>query len=403
MPHFKKRKTFNKKIRVIALIFVFLVLTAAVYILSKQKMTPVNIAYRNTLDYKKIDSCRNSTNKSVCVNEVLYDALNRGGVELSLDALKYIYEHDKEVEQNCHYFTHYIGEQAYQKFKRNEKITLTPKTSYCGFGFYHGFTEALFKENGSIDEARKFCYFTDKSLSGSAIRPSTACFHGIGHGAVDGSEISAWGKAQALLKPALDICEKLPNEKEKYECASGAFNSLAIAYSTHKYGLIGDKNNPFADCTFRNETYYHHACYEEMNTYVLTVTKNELRPALRFAENVHSDVDASYAAQNVGGAFAQHMKTQIDFDKAADVCQKIQKRLTPYCITGIVGGLFEFGKPGLEHERPVTFCSSALFSEENKTLCFSKLTEFLNGLFPKEKTAQICQSFPNSYRYICQK
>lgn len=405
MAHKYKKNHFVKRKKIyFFLVFAALVGFFAIYsYFAKTYPKLSEVKKLSVISKPDVEGCLNTSDRNKCIESILISELHKKGVEGAFATLKYGYEHDKKIASDCHFFAHFIGEEAYKMFKNNEKFALSPNTSYCGFGFYHGFMEALFQESGNIEEARKFCYFADKSLSQYTTRPSTACFHGIGHGAVDGTELAAWGNSQALLEPGLKICEKLDTEQEKYECASGALNSLAIAYSAQKFGLKGDSEHPYYDCTLRKDSYYQHACYEEMNTYVINVSNNDLRKAMAFAEEVGSDKNAVIAAENAAAAAAQTMKTANDFESAARVCQKIQKRLANYCIYGVLEGLIEFGKPSVEYEHSISFCNTKSLTQENRTVCYKKLAEVLRGLNSEKTYEQICQLFPVEYRYICQK
>lgn len=394
---FKKRK---------ALLFILLTIMLGVFIyalfpnLVKPKLKTVR---KLTLDYAKIVNCNVISEKSACYEKAIMSTLRTNGIEAAFDVLAYVYDKDTTFASNCHYFTHILGREAYKKFKNKEKFELTPNTSYCGYGFYHGFMEELLQENGDIEEARKFCYFADKSLSKYTRQPSVACFHGIGHGLVDGTEINARGDSQALLSPAMKICGTLPDDEEKKFCASGAFNSLAIAYSRSDFGLKGNKTDPFYDCRQRNEEFYQRACYEQMNTYALNLTDYNLLKSLRFAENIQSDTYAQIATHSIAGAASQYIKTENDLDTAAKTCQNIQKRLAMDCVDGVVAGLIEFGKPGTEFELSIAFCNNARLTVENKNTCFQHLSASIHWLYSKEKYKQICMLFPTQYQQLCLK
>src|SRR3989344_3749837 len=170
----------------------------------------------------------NGDQEQQCFEKLILEEARMRGIDAAFDALAFLYARDREFAAYCHGNTHELGGIAYESFKRQEDITLSAKTSYCGFGFYHGFMEALLFDSGDLAEARRFCEYVDEKLRSTAQGVSFACYHGIGHGVVDGSDPSLWGNASRYIEKGLVLCDTLGDvEEHKARCASGVFNALA--------------------------------------------------------------------------------------------------------------------------------------------------------------------------------
>eukprot|EP00923_Selenidium_pygospionis_P025169 GHVN01044337.1.p4 GENE.GHVN01044337.1~~GHVN01044337.1.p4 ORF type:complete len:101 (+),score=5.81 GHVN01044337.1:571-873(+) len=96
----------------------------------------------------------------------------------------------------------------------------------CGYGFYHGFMETLLLTSGDVEEARAFCRYADEQLRGQASAASTACYHGTGHGAVDGGDTRAWGDVDAIMEPGFALCDQVA--ETEFHCTSVTLGYLTL-------------------------------------------------------------------------------------------------------------------------------------------------------------------------------
>src|SRR3989338_8528765 len=143
-----------------------------------------------------IAECSAAKNKPLCYTDHLDEVLKRRGLSPALSLLAAAYAADPEGGGFCHGNTHDLGKAAYEEFHRGGEVKLGANTYYCGYGFYHGFLEALVVETGSLDEAREFCTYAGKSVPKPEGYAEGACYHGIGHGVTDGSDPGLWGSAE---------------------------------------------------------------------------------------------------------------------------------------------------------------------------------------------------------------
>lgn len=158
-----------------------------------------------------------------CWDELLRETIGNNGVAYVMNLLPELVT-NPTFAAVCHSMTHTIGNLAYPEFRKNQKLETSPNMNYCGFGFYHGFMEGLFERGGNIQEARELCEYLEKQANNELGATIGACFHGIGHGVVDGSNKRDWGDPQALVDPGLELCDRVGVTKEELNrCYSGAF------------------------------------------------------------------------------------------------------------------------------------------------------------------------------------
>src|SRR3989338_9343034 len=91
---------------------------------------------------------REGARKMQCFGELIERTLLNEGLPQAFDALAYLFARDGEFREGCHGNVHELGAAAYQRYQTAGSVELTPKTSYCGYGFFHGFMEALIAAKG---------------------------------------------------------------------------------------------------------------------------------------------------------------------------------------------------------------------------------------------------------------
>lgn len=338
----------------------------------------------------------------VCLRAAVEGTLRERGLDQALELVAKLYQNEPGFAQSCHSFLHELGEAAYSMFSRKEALHLTSKTSYCGYGFYHGFMEALLFSGGTMEEARAFCAETDRQLSRESRDASGACLHGIGHGVTDGSDPRLWGDPEKFISPGLALCEKVGADPAQIDrCATGVFNSLAIAFNFSQYGLGTDTNDPYRVCKHQTKHYFKKPCFEEMNTTVLLLSGKDLRRATGFVQSIPEDLYAESAMSSVAGYAAYFHREKRDFLEIIEICHFAEKRLRLSCINGYAAGLVEFGEPGNEHENAVAFCGSPSFSTFETRICFARIIAYFKAIYPPDRLRRVCDSLKEEYRARC--
>ena len=200
--------------------------------------------------------CEHVEAKEQCFADRIEEAYAARGLTSAFDLIAALFSRDEEFAANCHGNAHALGALAYSDFKRGIPLDFSAKASYCGYGFYHGFMEALLQDGGNAREGRELCEHLGTRFYAQSVDVSGACYHGIGHGSVDGSDPRVWGDPEAMIAESLALCEEVtaglsPSVEEKgplYRCVTGAYNSLEILSHAPKYGLATLEKDPFAFC-----------------------------------------------------------------------------------------------------------------------------------------------------------
>ncbi len=331
-----------------------------------------------------------------CWDDNFRSVLKNKGLSAAYDLLADLYKNNPDFASQCHVITHTIGEAAYQEFKYKKEFAVSDKTSYCGFGFFHGFMEALFADGNGPDMAREVCNYMDKQLKEQLGRAGLACFHGIGHGAADGSALNAWGNEQVFVQPALDLCDKIAQtDNEKYRCASGAFNSLSIAYVGGQYGMKLNKEDPLWICR-KQKKEYQKGCYSDMMVAIVKLADHNIVKGADYLKNVEN-LYAKMSVRSVSGLVVNVRLQDTDYSDVVSSCQKIESRLRDDCIGGFGNALMEFGEPGNDYVKAIAFCGLKGMTESEKRNCFESVLGYAMGEYKPEKMQKICLMVDKRY------
>lgn len=374
---------------------------ATEYISDKKSETfsQINTRLQARIDYsllQNIENCKNISEygeKTKCWETVVTEVMKTSGMDAAWDVIAKISETEPKFAQNCHGFTHIVGEEAYQLFKKENRVDFSPKASYCGYGFYHGFMETLMQVSGDLEEAHALCQSFQNAWR--------SCYHGIGHGTVDGSDPRTWGNAYAMIAPGLQLCKRLGRNLQEIDlCASGVFNSLAILYTDSKYKLVVNED-PYWICKDQSEPDFKKPCFEEMNTWALRLGNHDFSKAKLFVEKINEDIYAGHAMRSLAtyaAKFTLERKNSNDFILS---CRAAQKHLQRHCIDGFVGGLFEFGMPGKEYHIALEFCRQNRLSHEEKVVCYTSFNWFSSLHYSEKQQNTPCTLIEKGYRYLC--
>ena len=376
----------------------FVIATSAVmttFLFSNTPVSFMNKPETSGNSVVKLGDCQSSDNKYQCWEDLITATLKAGGLDSALEVLAGLYYSEPEFAGECHSYIHTLGEAAYRQFSQNGIFEVTFKSSYCGYGFYHGFMETLIQDGKSPAEASELCSDADKQLAGYTSKASIACYHGIGHGFVDGSDPRAWGNPAAVIKPGLDICKKISDNKEIiYLCATGVFNSLAIAYNGNQYGLKPNRENPYGICGDQESHEFKRACYQEMNTLVFSIG-GSFAEAANFLKKIPELIYAQFATEQLAGVAAT---LSID-DEYISICQSLETK--DFCLRGLVGGTLEYGKPGAEYYKALELCEKDAWERREKEVCYLYLISSVRHLYQSEKAKEVCRLIPEEYRNVC--
>lgn len=395
-------RSFNKRVPLLWIVL-FTSLCAVISVGLMIFTSLKNYQTKNTslLDSKKCLSIENSQSRQICQADQLDQILLAGNIIGAFDLISDYYQKDLTFKKECHSFSHRIGEKGYEFFSRNKEIKLGDNTSHCGFGFYHGFMEALVQKTNDMAQARELCNYIALQMYQTDKKAEAACYHGIGHGVVDGSDPRSRGDPYKIVEPGIVVCEKLTtNRLFLYQCAGGIFNSLAIMYTNSQNGLQRNQEDPFKVC-YKFKGRILDACLSQMNTYVISLADKDLKKAGMYLHQIPKDYNPSHATDSTVSFLAAFKQDPAGYGDIIKECQSFRSGLVNNCIDGYAAGLIEFGPPGKEYEAPLVFCKHQLLTENQQDSCFKRSLQYLDAIYSSNQFEAICEMVDIRHQVYC--
>jgi hypothetical protein len=360
----------------------------------------------------RLDTCLKEAGRvQQCLNERVTDQAEEGDILEALSLLAEAYLLDSEFARNCHGAAHEIGKIAYVHFEQGKKSILTPLASYCGYGFYHGFMEEFLLAGGGADDARIFCKKAGEDLSEKNPDAEGACYHGIGHGAVDGTDPRAWGDPRAMLAGGLSLCSQvtrgladIPAGKGPYyRCVSGAYNALEILSREQKYGLSRVFEHPFDFCS-DEPSVNHEACYTNMLPLLLSSHQNDLLAIAKEIEKLPTTQNnKEWVTASLFHEFTRlHVVEDANArERGVALCRQVASSLRLPCIGGLSGGELKYGQPKLEYEGVLQLCGLESLTDEERDVCYHYGLSRLPNLYSPAEIALVCSKVSLPYQKFC--
>ncbi|XKT74460.1 MAG: hypothetical protein ACJKTH_03835 [Patescibacteria group bacterium UBA2163] len=348
----------------------------------------------------------NTSQKQACWERELANTLEIEGVKESFVLFKKLYESEPEFSQiGCHWMAHKLGEVEYGVYlghKDMSKLEFPPETSYCGYGYYHGFLEHFLRDEPDYDLALEIC----ENLTGredELPRIRLNCYHAIGHGFVpEPLDIEEWGKPKELVAPALNACNRLDEQALRVECLQGAFNVIADWMWNNQFGLYFPDDTPLEICALFEDTYTSEACYYEVAMKLNPKVDNDVILA---HEKYVSDIPNERIAGMVINSFmATTLGARILEDDFSDLvydCRRLPQFLQTDCMKGLTGAFVAYGEPNREYEKAIDFCSMNILTEKERDTCYWNITRTFKGVYTKEKMAEVCTNIAEPYKEYC--
>jgi hypothetical protein len=342
-----------------------------------------------------------------CWIQDIEELLITKGIDRAFERFGSLYETEPAFAADCHDVTHLLGEAAYRAYVRDRVVVTSPKMTYCGYGFYHGFIEALLFGTGNFAQAKAYCQDVHNKMATSVVSSNAiyACYHGLGHGTFDTQSIAKWGDDAHMVELALRTCERVTEGQEEElvkQCATGVFNALANAYGEERYNLIFKPSDPVWVCRQMTNIRYKKACFMEVGLAYVRHMEMDFPQANRWISSLQ---DRDGEAAVMIGYMADEARVRIDTSSiplfVGNCTQYMTSSLEPACVEGVVTGLFLWGKPGSEHQKALEFCHALRSRTAHTDVCYSYVLSRLPSLFQKEKMKQICDEVEPEYRQYC--
>ena len=343
-----------------------------------------------------------------CWEKLILETLKIQGVKASFDMIVDLSEKEPTFANDCHGLSHLIGEKAYAQYIAKENFELTPATALCGYGFYHGFMETMLLATGDIEEAREFCALVDTQLKGQASYASSACYHGTGHGAIDGSDPTTWGSAEKMMEPGFKLCESLAvNELERYLCDTGVFNAIEILSANPKYGLQEMRKDPFVMCN-KQPVFRREGCYANMMPIIFQNFNNDFQKIIDYTNKKMIDHTVTAIDGNtvndlttIGIMFEfirLYGKDEDHMEKGIALCRNQIDEDKNACFAGLSGGYIKYGEPGREYVKNLEFCALETLADNERDACYGYTLPRMSSRYTPSDVKMICEQVPGEYR-----
>lgn len=345
--------------------------------------------------------CKTSASSSICYSEKIKSALERNGLSAALDLVTFAYADDSRFAAGCHGEMHVLGTNAYRLFAEQKPVTLTDKASSCGYGFYHGFMQALLYATRDYAEARAFCAYAGTQVPYPEGYAQGACYHGIGHGFTDSGGSSAAGDPVAIAAPGLEVCRKVASSEPawEYRCYSGVFNAMAVLAQDPK-NKIDMRDDPYLFCKTRwYSALERQACYAEMNTLVVAMSERNIDKTIDYIDTIADPTYRQRALVTALAVYGAYERESVDLPrKVARTCESYVTPQQEACVGAFVAGMLEMGRPGSQHISVLRLCGSSELTTAMQGACYTQLIDVPQVAFSKTAIRTMCDAAPLQLR-----
>jgi plastocyanin len=312
-----------------------------------------------------------------CWSADITQTLESHGLDAAFDLVRQLYAQSPDFQRNCHDVMHILGADAYTSFENGATITDRPEVSYCGWGFYHGFIEAMLSQKGPNQYGDAIAYCARiRGDRGEWISGTGACYHGVGHAVFDSLDTSLYGSELRMSQAGIKVCESVFSDAQEQElCSSGVFNALANAMSARTYGLTFSDKDPIPVCRFMRKD-YQPFCYIELGNGYIRDKHWDSAQSIRFIDSIP---DEGERRSVIEGYMDAEIRIEIDTASVSDfasLCADFTGVADQEsCVLGTMEGLRDAGDPGNEAPLQRRFCA-ALSGAELQAYCTTLVSSF---------------------------
>ena len=369
---------------------------------------PLLTAPRSTLPEKDrissvLSGCAKGTKGEVgsykCALDKLRIVVKSKGIDSGFDFFK----NSQAVNSSaCHGLAHEFGRMVFNQAVLGNRPPLTDETSFCEYGFWHGFLNAYIERDKKSDTGRiqKICQDMDAKDMSPGRLIGWNCWHGLGLGAVgDPPQISVWGNPQKMAESGFPLCEKIGTDKRQVSaCVEGIFHSMITYMMLKQYKLSFSPDDPLALCRIQKK--YQRECYAQL----APQTSGFVFTLLIHNPGILSGLSPENRDLYVRSASVARIRSQLAqpgyIDNFISDCHAMPFELQSSCLNAGVLGIFIKGTPD-EFKAPLSFCASAKLSDTEKIDCYSAFGQSLKNRYPDLSSQKICSSVENVYMDYC--
>ena len=336
-----------------------------------------------------------------CFDELIRDTVETKGIDAAYKLFEETYAKG-ELPRACHWTAHRIGEAGYDLFRAGKDFSISTATTYCGYGFYHGFMEKLLREPPDPAYALRFCDRVKQQLGDMGL---WNCYHGIGHGYTeDPPDPATEGNFQAMIAPGIKMCEFLfgTDFRNLNLCLTGVFTVPVGFAADNEHGLSINPKDPFAECK-RQPYRYQKACYGEIAAKLDTILNWDIRGLPAYVDTIGDDKLKRLVVWVVPSVMMAKNILDDDHSQYVEECREsFSGLLRRICWGGSILGFFQHGEPEKQYKKILNFCnSSAWKTGDERVFCWGEGLRQMRQNYSLDKVKEICPSVPEKYRFLC--
>ncbi len=336
--------------------------------------------------------------RQACYVLLLKTTVEKKGLEAAYDVFRDISQSDAE---GCHDYAHALGISAYTLYRSGADVQVDEVSSWCGWGFWHGFLTKLQTEEG-FGSAKKFCLAQNGTDSIDTEHRRTNCFHGVGIGLIgDPPPYPLWGDAHAVLQPALAACDTATTDTSDYtaNCYSGAYHSLILYMAQNRYAFELDYTDPFALCKGKNSA-QELECALQIASKLGIVTDFDMHKTYGFLRSIRNAETRTQVSKIALSMFFKNHMTDAEMYATLQECIEINGELET-CMYAMVQSLFDNGLPNEEYKRAIALCEDMDLSPREQTACFQAVNIWIQRTYSGVLAQEACAAITSQYKDLC--
>ena len=333
--------------------------------------------------------------KIQCFDNTLEVLQKEKGIEAAFAYFVEIYHADPEVPAVCHGWTHRLGEIEYELYTKGREVTLRPEATFCSYGYFHGFINAMVEDTQSLQSAQAFCREAVEEQGDELRSMKSHCVHGIGHSI---TSLSLEAQKQpvdiiAVVDQGAPQCEALYGSSS-HACLDGMLHELYLTMVRGEYGLSTEEYENSGDIF-----YYCHllsgeiaeSCYYEsvaLWPYFLGTDKGKVIEYLR-AHPSNLLEKSPRILHALGRSFIETDIKTGSFESSALACTSLPEHLQEGCEEGLALGFATYGEPNNMHETAFAFCRDQYAGAE-RISCLGNMIDALQFSYTESQLQNAC-------------
>lgn len=336
-----------------------------------------------------------------CFDRLVRATVEKDGTDAAFRLFQDTFEKG-ELPRTCHWTAHQIGEASYELFKEGKDFPVSNATTFCGYGFYHGFLEGLLRDNPDPKYALSFCAKIEEKLGTMGL---WNCYHGIGHGFTENPPPpETEGDFNAMIKPGIEMCEFLfgTDFRNLNLCLTGVYTVPAGFAGKDEYGLSITKDTIFKYCEGQPYRYLK-ACYGEFAPKLDVLLEWDVRNLTPVVGAIPDEKLKRLITWVVPSVMLARDVQSSDFSRYIDGCREaFSGTLRNICWGGTILGFFIHGRPEKQYEIVATFCNSGSWkTDAERRFCWGEGFRQMRTNYTREKVASLCQIAPAEFQPLC--